>query len=520
MPPSVKQELGEDHLCFFIHHTVEHLDLNGFEQEYSEEGGVLYHPALMLKVWLYAYAVGITSARRLEQRIGEDLALRYLAGGARPDNWALSAFRRRHARGLNDVFTQVLEMARTLKLGRLGQVAIDSTRIQAAASRNRLETERRLRQERSRLRRAIRKWQKQCDGEDPNEGAGTDLKLEGLQQHLAEMPRRLEKLRKSGLKKMSRTDPEARFLRERGGFALGYTAEIAVNEDHLIVGQRVTQNAADNDSLIPLVEEAERQMGTKAEKVLADAGFFSLDNLEQLEARGLDVYLPDSNLARELNTGQRCARTRLSPRQRRMRQKLRSPAGRALYGKRKALVEPVLGSLKEQRGMRRFRLRGLKQVALEFTLAAISFNLTRLARMGSAQPADSQAEIPSLVQCCLVLTHTLKPAFLLVLGGAAEAAPFQSVLTLGRAPALLQRISVTGRSPVPSQLPRSPWQPWLARLRPAQIDFASMVVPWYIGTHGQRCPTRSGTGADRRTHGKKDSEGPQGVCRIPRHDSR
>ncbi len=407
MPPSVKQELGEDHLCFFIHHTVEHLDLNGFEQEYSEEGGVLYHPALMLKVWLYAYAVGITSARRLEQRIGEDLALRYLAGGARPDNWALSAFRRRHARGLNDVFTQVLEMARTLKLGRLGQVAIDSTRIQAAASRNRLETERRLRQERSRLRRAIRKWQKQCDGEDPNEGAGTDLKLEGLQQHLAEMPRRLEKLRKSGLKKMSRTDPEARFLRERGGFALGYTAEIAVNEDHLIVGQRVTQNAADNDSLIPLVEEAERQMGTKAEKVLADAGFFSLDNLEQLEARGLDVYLPDSNLARELNTGQRCARTRLSPRQRRMRQKLRSPAGRALYGKRKALVEPVLGSLKEQRGMRRFRLRGLKQVALEFTLAAISFNLTRLARMGSAQPADSQAEIPSLVQCCLVLTHTL-----------------------------------------------------------------------------------------------------------------
>jgi transposase len=381
LPPSVKDELGKDHLCFFIHQTVEHLDLSRFEQEYSIEGGELYHPALMLKVWLYAYAVGMTSARRLEQRIREDLGLRYLAGGARPDNWALSAFRRRHARGLNDVFTQVLEMARQMKLGRLGQVAIDSTRILAGASRNRLETEQRLRQERGKLRRAIRRWQKQCDAEDPNEGAGTEVKLEGLQQQLAEMPRRLEKLRKSGLKKLSRTDPEARFLRERSGFVLGYTAEVAVNEDHLIVGQRVTQNAADNHSLIPLLEEAERQTGSTAEKVLADTGFFSLDNLEQLQARGLDVYLPDSNLARELNTGQRCPRTRLSARQRRMRQKLRSPAGRAVYGKRKALVEPVLGSLKEQRGMRRFRLRGMQKVAIEFSLATIAFNLTRLARI-------------------------------------------------------------------------------------------------------------------------------------------
>jgi transposase len=378
LPPSVKDELGEDHLCFFIHRAVEHMDLRSFEQVYGEEGGRLYCPALMLKVWLYAYAVGMTSARRLEQRIREDLGLRYLAGGARPDNWALSAFRRRHRRGLNDVFTQVLEMARQMKLLRLGQVVIDSTRIQAAASRNRLETEERLRQERAKLRRNIRQWQKQCDEEDPNEGAGTRLHLQDLQEQLRAMPRRLEKLRKSGMKKLSRTDEEARFLRERGGFVLGYTGEIAVNEDHLIVGRRVTQNAADNHSLIPMVDEAERQSGTKAATVLADSGFFSLDNVEELEGRGLDVYVPDSNLARELNTGQRCRDGTMSPTQRRMRRKLRDPAGRRMYGRRKALVEPVFGTLKEQRGMRRFRLRGLQKVNIEFTLAAIGFNLTRL----------------------------------------------------------------------------------------------------------------------------------------------
>lgn len=378
LPPSVKEELGQDHLVFFIHETVEHLDLSSFEQVYGSEGGELYHPSLMLKVWLYAYATGITSARRLEQRIREDLGLRYLAGGAKPDNWALSAFRRRHRRGLNDVFTQVLEMARGMKLGRLGQVAIDSTRIGAAASRNRLETEERLRQERAKLRRMVRKWQKRCDEEDPNEGSGSRVQLERLQEQLEQMPRRLEKLRKSGLKKQSRTDPEARFLRERSGFVLGYTADVAVNEDHLIVGQRVTQAAADNASLLPLVEEAERQTGAKVEQVLADAGFFSLDNIEELERRGVDVYLPDSNLARELNTGQRCKPLRLSPTQRRMRQKLRGPAGRAVYGRRKGLVEPVLGTLKEQRGMKRFRLRGLDKVNIEFTMAAITFNLTRL----------------------------------------------------------------------------------------------------------------------------------------------
>jgi transposase len=378
VPPSVKEELGEDHLCFFIHEAVEHLDLSSFEQVYAEEGGALYHPSLMLKVWLYAYALGITSARRLEQRIREDLGLRYLAGGAKPDNWALSAFRRRHACGLNDVFTQVLEMAGRMKLTRLGQVAVDSSRIQAAASRNRLETEEQLRQERSKLRRSIRKWQKQCDEEDPNEGAGSRAVVDKLKQRMAEMPRRLEKLRKSGLKKMSQTDPDARFLRERGGFVMGYTGEIAVNQKHIIVAQRLTQNTADNDSLIPMIEEAERQTGQRTEQALADAGFFSLDNIDQLEQRGVDVYLPDSNLARELNTGQRCKRLRLTPTQRRMRQKLRSPAGRAVYGKRKGLVEPVLGTLKEQRGMRRFRLRGLAKVSIEFTLATIAYNLTRL----------------------------------------------------------------------------------------------------------------------------------------------
>jgi transposase len=91
VPPHVAEELGSDHLCFFIRKVVGQLDLKAFTKSYSHEGGLLYAPELMLSVWLYAYATGMTSARRLSQRLVEDLALRYLSGGARVDNWALSA---------------------------------------------------------------------------------------------------------------------------------------------------------------------------------------------------------------------------------------------------------------------------------------------------------------------------------------------------------------------------------------------------------------------------------------------
>ncbi len=387
LPPSVKDELGGDHLCFFVHEVVEWLELSGFEEQYSEEGGALYAPELMLKVWLYAYALGITSARRLEQRIREDLALRYLAGGAKPDNWALSAFRRRHGRGLNDAFTQVLELAQRWKLGKLGMVAVDSTRIRACASGERIDTEPRLRKERARLRRQVRRWQQQCNQDDHDEGAGAKLPqqaVEQLQQRLATIPRRLEKLRKSGTAKLPRTDPEARLLRSREGFVVGYTAEIAVSEDHLILAQRVTQNANDAHSLVPLVDEVTRRCRQKPHRVLADAGFYANVNVEQLAERGVEAFVPDPNLAPCLNRGQPVrdpSPPPTSPYLWAMRQKLRSPAGRQVYQRRKALVEPVFGVLKQQRGMRQFRTRCLVKVAAEFTLATLAYNMTRLYAM-------------------------------------------------------------------------------------------------------------------------------------------
>jgi transposase len=378
LPPSVRDELGEKHLCFFVRGVIERLDMSVFEQSYSIEGGELYAPQLMLGVWLYAYALGITSARQVQRRVVEDLAFRYLAAGERVDNWALSGFRRRHGRALNDAFTQVLEWAQQQGMVKLGRVAIDSTRIAANASKDRVDSEQALRDTRAQLRRQVRAWQKQADRDDQEPG-GLEVAIGELNKALAEMPRRLERLKKSGLKKLSRSDEDARFLRQRGNkFVLGYSAEITVSDDHLIVAQRVTQNVTDNGSLAAMIEQTEQRCGAPPGAVLADSGFFSIDNLNQMEQRNIDAYVPDSNMARALNLGGRCRTRACAPAHRRMRAKLRSPAGQAAYARRKAIVEPVFGVLKQQRGMRQFRTRGFENVNNEFTLATLAFNIARL----------------------------------------------------------------------------------------------------------------------------------------------
>jgi IS5 family transposase len=156
-----------------------------------------------------------------------------------------------------------------------------------------------------------------------------------------------------------------------------------VSDDHLIVAARVTQNATDNASLVPMVDEVERSCGERPQKVTSDSGFFSGAALHEMKRRGIDLYLPDPNLRHEMQTGQpakgigRC--TIRDPEHLQLREKLRSPQGRRMYQRRQAVVEPVFGILKEQRGMRKFRRRGLAAVTMEWMMAAIAYNLTRMA---------------------------------------------------------------------------------------------------------------------------------------------
>lgn len=389
LPPNVKDVLGKDHLCFFVHAVVERLDLRQFEEAYGEDGRRAYAPALMMKVWLYAYALQVTSSRRLEQRVREDLAFRYLAGGAEPDYWTLNDFRTRHAAALQEVFVQVVEVARGLGMAKLGHVAIDSTRVRANAARRRTETGEELRERLAQTRRDIRRWQQRCDAADPDEEPGTQVEpgyVDRLEQQLQETRQKLAKLAQMGARQLSRTDPDSRFLHEAGSFVLGYTADLATSEDHLIVAQRTTQAVSDSESLLPMLDQVRETCGEWPAQVSADSAFFSVENIVGVETRGIEGFLPDAHLAGELKQHRRplkCAGD--SPEHVRMRARLRSPAGQAGYRRRQGLVEPVIGALKEQRGLRRFRLRGLHKVRVELALACTAFNLTRMWRL-SVQP--------------------------------------------------------------------------------------------------------------------------------------
>jgi len=374
LPAHVKDVLGADHLCFVVHEVVEACDLSAFEKQEEDAGGQrAYDPRMMLKIWLYGFGVNVRTTRKLEQRIREDLGFRYLAGGATPDHKTLSEFHRRHREAITAMFTEVLMFLRGAGMARLGTVAIDSTRVKASASRDRLLRRDQVERE---LRKKVRRWQQELD-DDPDRDPGTRVG----QEQIGQLREQMKHLRESGEEKLSRTDPEARFLRERGRFVLGYTAEIAVSEDHFIVAQRVTQNKSDNHSLLPMVEEVERQCRKRPQRVLADSGFFSNQNLREMEERGIEAYVPDPNLARELNTG-KTARgvgrmTVSDPHLLRSRKRLRSARGRAWYKKRKGMVEPVFGTLKEQRGMRQFQRRGRPATAVEWALASIAYNLIR-----------------------------------------------------------------------------------------------------------------------------------------------
>lgn len=267
-------------------------------------------------------------------------------------------------------------------MGQLGHVAIDSTRVRANASRRRVvDWEQARRQQWAADRRLVRKFQQKASAQDPEEDGGVSLSAE-QQQALAEQP--LPALPKKGRQQVSLTDPDSRFLRTAQGWELGYTADLAVSDDHLIVAARVTQNATDNGSLVPMVEEVERQCQARPQRVTGDSGFFSGAALQQMKQRGIDLYVPDNNLRHEMRSGARAEgignRKIRDPEHLRLREKLRSPAGRAWYRRRQAVVEPVFGILKEQRGMRRFRRRGLQAVNTEWILAAIAYNLTRMLR--------------------------------------------------------------------------------------------------------------------------------------------
>jgi hypothetical protein len=180
------------------------------------------------------------------------------------------------------------------------------------------------------------------------------------------------------------TDPESRIMPGAEGFVQAYNTQIAVEPDfQLIVGQRVTQACNDKQQLVPTVEAIEEQAGQKPEEVLADSGYCSDANLKYLEKKKIEGFVAtdkESYRGRH-QLGPRGPLPKDATRVDRMRRKLQTQVGAAIYSRRKTVVEPVFGQIKEARGFRRFLLRGLGKVQGEWAMICLTHNIMKLHRL-------------------------------------------------------------------------------------------------------------------------------------------
>ena len=412
LPPSLRDWLPEDHLAFFVSDLVDHLDLSAITAMYEDEerGYPPYHPVMLTKVLVYAYCVGVFSSRRIQRRLVEDVAFRVLAAGNTPDFRTIADFRKMHLPALNGFFEQVLGVARDLGTLRVGRVAVDGSKIKANASKHKAMSYGRMKDKRQQLRDEVQALLAQAEAADAADDAeyGADRRGDELPAELQRRESRLQRIREAtrALKARAKeeaaatgeptdtakpdpkaqynfTDPESRIMKGPDGFVQAYNVQVAVDERQLIVGQSVTQETNDKQQLMPMITTIAHQSGLTPPQVLADAGYCSDANLTAIADTPIDAYIS----TRKQKHGERpgpCPRGPLPKTATiidRMSRKLHRKVGAAVYARRKAIVEPVIGQIKQARGFRQFLLRGFEKVQSEWSLVCTTHNILKLYRL-------------------------------------------------------------------------------------------------------------------------------------------
>jgi transposase len=439
---SPEAKLPQDDLVFFLLDTVAHLDLRRFYAPYEGEtrGAPPFDPKMMVCLLLYAYCVGVFSSRKIAQACERNLAFLAIVGQDRPDFRTLSDFRKLHLAALCDVFVQVLRIAGEAGLVRLGNVSTDGTKLQGNASRHKAMSYGYMKKEVERLREDIEALVTQAyhqDAEDdavlgsrrgdelPAELARREDRLATIEAAIrrleerakaeaeAERQRRADaeaerqrtgKTRRGRVPKavaetpedkaqMSFTDPELHIMPTNNkGWDYCGNAQASVDGAYqIIVACDVTAEANDKQHAVPMAQLTVarlEQAGIKipqdatgaAQKIPAtyDSGYYSEVAVEAVELLGFDPYMatgrqrhhaPESEVSGPPTTAKE-----------RMAAKVRTSQGRALYARRKVIVEPVFGQIKEARGFRRFLLRGLANIRGEWCLVCLTHNLLKIWR--------------------------------------------------------------------------------------------------------------------------------------------
>ncbi len=412
MPVSMREWLPSGHLAYFISDVVDHVDLKGIMNRYEEEKGYPpYHPAMMVKVLLYAYCIGVPSSRKIAKRLEEDIAFRVLAANNTPDFRTISDFRKDHLKALAALFLQVLKLCQRAGLIKLGHVALDGTKMKANASKHKAMSYKRMKEEEARLEAEVQDLLRKAEAvaEEEDHTYGKNKRGDELPEELAFRESRLRKIReaRAALEAEARkeaekgkekttgvpedkaqrnfTDPDSHIMPAPGGkhFEQAYNAQAAVDSaDQIIVAAEVTDQPSDKGQATPMMQQVKENTGGLPGMMSADAGYFSSDEVTKLSTAGIDAYIPPDK-TRHANKLLAAPRGRIPGSLSvvdRMRRKLRTKQGKKRYGLRKELPEPVFGQIKQVRGFRQFLLRGKEKVRGEWRLICAGHNVLKLFR--------------------------------------------------------------------------------------------------------------------------------------------
>ena len=435
LPPSVDDWLSEDHLARFIVEVIDQLDLSELTRQYTGRGSKAHHPATLLAILVYGYANGIFSSRKLERATYDSVAFRYIAKGSYPDHDTIATFRRRFLEQLKGLFLQVLELAKEMKLLKLGTVCLDGTKIHANASRHSALSHGHIEKLEVQLKAEVAEMfalAESADQANIPDGVSLPEEIKRRQDRLAVMATakatieqraaerhareqaeyeqkvaaRAAKEERTGKKpggkppqppqpgarandQVNLTDDESRIMPVAGGgFEQAYNAQAAVDAaTMLVVGTEVTQAPNDKAQIEPMLQTLAAQPQTQGVvvRVIADAGYYSEANVQACETAKIEALIA---VARdEHHPGWRARHSEPAPlpenatTAQAMSHRLKTKVGRALYALRKQTVEPVFGIIKSVLGFRQFSLRGFDKVRGEWSLVCLAWNLKRMAAL-------------------------------------------------------------------------------------------------------------------------------------------
>jgi transposase len=429
----LEEALPPEHLARFIVDIISQLDLTKIYKRYSAQGGEAIAPEILLGLLFYGYATGTFSSRKIEKASRESIPFRFIAGGVHPDHDTIANFRKTFLAEIQELFVQVLLLAETVGVLKLGNISLDGSKIHADASKSKAVSYKRLIELENQLRSEVNELftmgEKVDQGEAqlPNGLVIQDeiaLRQERLvnlakakvvleerakerfeaekAEYEAKLGERQEKAGKNRHKPRGRhpkppeagphdkdqynfTDPESRIMKNstNEGYDQHYNVQVATDQKSLlIVAHALSNHPNDKQEAAPTLDAISGQVG-KPQAAALDNGYFSEANIVACQKRGIEPYIATGREPHHLDwhtffqdlpePPAENASTKVK-----MAYKLRTEIGQAIYGLRKCTVEPVIGIIKEILGFRQFSLRGLKAVAGEWCLVCLAFNLKRM----------------------------------------------------------------------------------------------------------------------------------------------